>query len=377
MISRILKKIKKFPVSFFKNKQFEVKEKKYSKEKLSYKDIFISSGEPIHTYYSRNDRKLEEKITEALSSCKLTVVEGPTKAGKTVLVRKILPKNKAVWVNGGSVSNEDDFWDSLVEQLSLYQIRKINNAIENHTDSVIEGGIEAGLGLAKTKAKTSVEFGDKESSFIENSRQTSSKITVLKSLELNLTPIVIDDFHFVPLDVRNSIIGSFKNLMFDGLSIVVIAVRSKKRDVFKMTSEMTGRISTISVPLWTDAELVNIPQMGFDKLGCSVSTWQLDKLTTQALGTPHLIQDFCYELCKSCTIKKDGEIDWRLVNPDDFENAFSTVAEGLGRRIFEELVKVPGQKISEERLHKVHKCVLGCIAQMNRVVPHLGAFSIL
>jgi hypothetical protein len=38
-----------------------------------------------------------------------------------VLTKKVFPREEAVWIDGGIVSVEEDFWDSIIEQLNLFQ----------------------------------------------------------------------------------------------------------------------------------------------------------------------------------------------------------------------------------------------------------------
>lgn len=62
--------------------------------KISYTDIFVPGGFPRHTYNPRTGLALESKLVEVKQNlCKLAIVTGHTKSGKTVLVRKLMPRN--------------------------------------------------------------------------------------------------------------------------------------------------------------------------------------------------------------------------------------------------------------------------------------------
>jgi predicted AAA+ superfamily ATPase len=53
--------------------------------------VFVPGGMPELTYVPRTERDLERRLAEVKDNlCKLVVVTGPTKTGKTVLVRKVL-----------------------------------------------------------------------------------------------------------------------------------------------------------------------------------------------------------------------------------------------------------------------------------------------
>ena len=58
---------------------------------LGYQDVFVAGGFPHHTYNPRDSLQLETKLADSLKNlCKIVVITGHTKSGKTVLARKIL-----------------------------------------------------------------------------------------------------------------------------------------------------------------------------------------------------------------------------------------------------------------------------------------------
>ena len=91
------------------------------KTKHRMSQIFVPGGFPQITYIPRTSHQLEARVRAAADYlCKLVVVTGATKSGKTVLVDKIFPTTSAIWINGGTISDEQSFWDSITESLSLF-----------------------------------------------------------------------------------------------------------------------------------------------------------------------------------------------------------------------------------------------------------------
>jgi hypothetical protein len=87
-----------------------------------YQDVFVPGGFPKHTYNPRADLKLETWLRESRENlCKLVTVTGQTKSGKTVLTRSVFPREDCLWVDGGTVSSEDEFWQVVIEQLDIFQ----------------------------------------------------------------------------------------------------------------------------------------------------------------------------------------------------------------------------------------------------------------
>jgi hypothetical protein len=66
--------------------------------------------------------RLETRLRESRENlCKLVTVTGQTKSGKTVLTRSVFPREDCLWVDGGTVSSEDEFWQVVIEQLDIFQ----------------------------------------------------------------------------------------------------------------------------------------------------------------------------------------------------------------------------------------------------------------
>ncbi|MBT2302597.1 hypothetical protein J7E70_19300 [Variovorax paradoxus] len=78
---------------------------------LRVRDVFVPGGFPKHTYQSRKQYGIEEKLIDALDRLnKFIAVAGPTKSGKTVLVRKVVSPESRVWLEGGHVNSVQDAW---------------------------------------------------------------------------------------------------------------------------------------------------------------------------------------------------------------------------------------------------------------------------
>lgn len=88
---------------------------------LRLSDVFVAGGFPDVTYISRNEYQLESTIEDYLDSrYKLLSISGATKFGKTVLVRKIIPKKSSFWISGGQISDLNSFWEIVLEKTGGY-----------------------------------------------------------------------------------------------------------------------------------------------------------------------------------------------------------------------------------------------------------------
>jgi hypothetical protein len=312
---------------------------------LRYQEVFVPGGFPRHTYNPRIELQLEQKLSESKDNlCKLVTVTGQTKSGKTVLARQIFPPEDSVWIDGGAISTEDDFWQIIIEQLELFQVKEkeISRDVGNKISA--KGTAEANLFLAKGSGEIASEMDISRGSSTTSSQALSSRVVALRGLRDSPTPLVIDDFHYIPRDMQGGIVRALKPLVFEGLPVVIIAIPHRRYDALKVEKEMTGRISPISIPTWTEEELSFIPKKGFALLNYDVSNELCKKLASESIGSPHLMQDFCREISKLLKVEKASQKINLIIPIDQLESIFRDVADTIGRPIFEKLARGPRQR---------------------------------
>lgn len=346
---------------------------------IRYQDVFIPGGFPRHTYNPRIDLRLEGRLEEVTQNlCKLVTITGQTKSGKTVLARKVLPYELTIWVDGGGAANEEEFWQLIVDRLSLFQ------TVEEEASSGTTAGFE-GKGTAEANflvARGSGEIGAStertRAQSVRGSRTLSSRVSALSGLRAHGKPLVIDDFHYLPRDIQGNIIRALKPLIFDGLPVVIIAIPHRRYDAVKVEREMAGRISSIQVPSWSRDELAYIPATGFGLLGYELDQEYVIELADNSIGSPHLMQDFCRGISKRINAEYES-VKRNISLERDLENVFREVADTIGRPIFEKLARGPRQRtdriarqLKDGRQVDIYELVLHALASLK---PGLVSFE--
>lgn len=312
---------------------------------MRYSEVFVLGGFPRHTYNPRATRKLEDRLSEVAENlCKLTTVTGHTKSGKTVLVRSAHPTEESIWIDGGSVSEEEDFWSTIIEQLELFQGAEEGQTQEKSSEFGTEASGQANFLIAKGEVKVSGTLGRSRETSTSGSREVTSRITAIAGLREAKLPVIIDDFHYLPRDLQGSLVRALKSPIFDGLPVILIAIPHRRYDALKVEKEMTGRLHPVEIPLWEPDELAFIPKTGFPLLKCIVLEDAIQSLVKEAIGSPHLMQDFCRALCRKFGVKTDE--DGKIIRPsqEDLREIFAEVADTIGRPIFEKLARGPRQR---------------------------------
>lgn len=312
---------------------------------LRYQEIFVPGGFPRHTYNPRVELQLEQKLAESKENlCKLVTVTGQTKSGKTVLARRIFPPEESMWIDGGTVSAEDDFWQIIIEQLDLFQEKEKEASKEVGGKIGGKGTAEANFFVAKGSGEVGAEIETSQGSSVTSSQTLSSRVVALRGLRDVNVPLVIDDFHYIPRDMQGGIVRALKPLIFEGLPVIIIAIPHRRYDALKVEREMTGRISPISIPTWAESELCFIPETGFHLLNYDVPREIREHLASEAIGSPHLMQDFCREISKLLQIEHANQRINLNTTKEQLESVFRDVAETIGRPIFEKLARGPRQR---------------------------------
>lgn len=218
-------------------------------DKIRMRKVFVPGGQPEYTYVARTDLHLEPKIRAASDNlCKLVTVTGPTKCGKSVLTQKIYPRDQHVWIDGGSVDQEDDFWGQIVGQLDLFT-ETFKTAATSSTTSIsgeVSGEVGTGF-LAKIRGKVSPSHNQQHSSDMTTSRTVSSKARALEGLKSTQRALIIDDFHYLDRDIQGSIVRALKALIFAGKPVILIAIPHRRYDAVRVEKEMTGRVQDVPI----------------------------------------------------------------------------------------------------------------------------------
>jgi len=164
--------------------------------------VFVPGGLPKHTYFPRASLNLEGQLRAVKDNlCKVVTVTGPTKSGKTVLVRHIFVDDRPIYIDGGNISSLDDFWEIAADHLSVAVSREEASIDESSGDIGGELAAEANLFVVKGKGKFSSRLGQRRGSIRKTQVATSLKAQVFRVLRESPIPIIIDDFHYIDRDL--------------------------------------------------------------------------------------------------------------------------------------------------------------------------------
>lgn len=313
-----------------------------SRKPMKMTKVFTPGGFPTVTYIARKEKQLEERVLAAEDYlAKLVVVTGATKSGKTVLVDKVFPQSSSIWIDGGAITDEDNFWELIVEKADIYtETEYSENNIESSAFEV-EGSFEGNAILAKGSVATKGSIGNEKNTGRNVRRATSSKLIAINMLQSGEVPLIVDDFHYIDKKIQKKIVRALKAPIMHGLPVIFIAIPNRKYDAVEVEREMTGRIENIEMPIWEESELRDIAVQGFKALNVDINEPLISQLSQSAYGSPFLMQEFCRALCEKCGVTELTKKKQYISDDINLSDVFAEIAEHSGRSIFNKLKRGP------------------------------------
>jgi hypothetical protein len=131
---------------------------------LKAKDIFVPGAFPDHTYVERGAQGLEAALRDALDTQgQLVSLSGPSKAGKTVLVEKVVGRELLITISGATIKEPNDVWTSILDWMDVPSSATKSTSNELHGGAEVTGHASVGIPLvAKGGLETAVKVeGDR------------------------------------------------------------------------------------------------------------------------------------------------------------------------------------------------------------------------
>lgn len=321
--------------------------------------VFVAGGQPTVTYNPRSQLNLDKSVQDYLSTLyKILSVSGPTKSGKTVLVRKILPLEQAIWVSGGQIDKLQTFWEHVIQRLDAFtsvEVAQTDQRSGAGATEVAGSLMPQGMGVS---GKDTTSKGWTNSDGETWRRSVSPGVVGPKALKDARIPLVVDDFHYINTKTQGEIVRAIKDAVFEGVPVVFISVPHRAFDSVRVEREMTGRVQQLSVPQWNSEDLQRIATDGFSALGLNADPAVLATLADESFASPHLMQDFCGQLCRDQGLTETVSPPKRLEPPKPWDEFFRKQAAGAAKSAFDRLAIGPRQRTDriERRLKNGEKC---------------------
>ncbi|MEE9587533.1 MAG: hypothetical protein V3V97_05875 [Hyphomicrobiaceae bacterium] len=283
-------------------------------------EVFIAGGEPTVTYNPREDVALEAALEDYLDApYRILSVTGPTKSGKTVLCRKVIPEQQRILISGGDISDEEDFWSQIIDE--LHAPTQFRETIGSSQDTSVRF-------TGQTKFSWLLPFsfgGSRERTRSDDSKTArtivrNAKKAAIEGIQEENRILVVDDFHYIDKETQRRIILSLRTPIFEGLRVIFLAVPHRGFDVERAEPDMAGRVEQLEVPSWKNEELEHIAEEGFKALNIDPNSNMFSQFAKNSFGNPNLMQELCRKICSRKGIRKTSPttVDIRMSRYESF-----------------------------------------------------------
>jgi hypothetical protein len=268
-------------------------------------EVFTPTSFPLHTYVPRDELHHERLLRQWLAtSTQLASVAGPSKAGKTVLVQRVVGEGRLITVSGASVRTPDQLWERVLDWLG-----EPHATTASRTDTESQGGSTdrtANLGLAglgvtiKGGHATGASTGEALAATV-NRRGLPQ---VVAELAGTASALLLDDFHYIPAAIQADVAQQLKDAASRGVRICVASVPHRADNVVRALPELRGRVLAVDVEYWSRRDLLEIARLGGAALGLAVDEASLAAFATEAAGSPQLMQSICLWMCNHLGVRE-------------------------------------------------------------------------
>lgn len=268
---------------------------------LEPQDVFTPNSFPEHSYVQRlfydshaqNYFNPEEKLREALKTVGLFVsIVGPSKSGKTISVKSVVGPERLIEIPGSELAADGDFWAVSLKKLGISLEERRGSRQTDRTGREVEFSINPGVpGVISASAKDK-DVVQRETGVDVVSTLFSSSLDRLVEGGRGFV-FLLDDFHYLPVDMQVKVARQVKSAAEKGLRICVAEVPHGGHSLIRSNPDLAGRYDRIDFSYWQTEDLERIAKEGFNELKYGVTGSAITAFAAEAAGSPQLMQRIC------------------------------------------------------------------------------------
>lgn len=294
-------------------------------------EVFGIRTEPVLSYVARS--AVDGKFQTAIESTHHIIVYGSSKQGKTSLRQKYIPPSKCVVVRGAPNTTARGIYTSILRQADI----KIETV--EVKDNTTEAGVKSSvgfkamipwLGSAKTEVEGSVSAAQQLSlttefiSFDFDEAQSISELLIAVGFSKF---IVLENFHYLPIDVQRRLAFDLKTFHEVGIRFVILGIWREANQILIHNGDLEDRLVEVPVEPWEPTDFKLLAQRGSRLLNVQISDTDVNAFIDSSYGNVGMFQEFIKTYCASYGIAETVEATWNLSSAEKVRETFSTKLE--------------------------------------------------
>jgi|WetSurMetagenome_2_1015567.scaffolds.fasta_scaffold20326_3 hypothetical protein len=266
---------------------------------VSLREVFgISTDVPKYTYVDRQN--LDKLFGYYLESQKHIVVHGASKQGKSCLRKKTIDdKNSLIIQCLPSMETMEDVWRTALERAGVEKpvSSSVTSSSGGHIDAEVTGQAKLPfLGGIEATVKGGIEDKKSLTKEKESIHGDSLLLKLAIFLRENNKRLILEDFHYLPDDVRKNIASGLKALYEEKAYIIIIGIWSEQNLITYYNGDLTGRIEEINLT-WDQDELAQVLSKGEGALNIEFAPGFKSQLIESTFGNVGLVQRLAEAIC--------------------------------------------------------------------------------
>ncbi len=263
----------------------------------------IGTSVPVYTYVNRSG--LDEKFKYLLSTERHIVIHGSSKQGKTILRKKNLTETQSIAVQCRAVTTCLGLYTEILGQIGAAVPTELSESTSISGEVAAKGSAKVGIPvIAEGKIGTDVSGRlekTSEKKTISVGKNAESLRYVSDQVKRSGRRVVIEDFHYVPEEEKESLAFDLKAFWDMGTFFMIVGVWAEQNLLQYYNGDLSGRIEEIDIQ-WNNEELNEVLNKGEESLNMAFGAEIKAAIIEDSNQNVGLLQRIAEKYCFNCGI---------------------------------------------------------------------------
>lgn len=277
-------------------------------------EVFVPSDFPTITYVEREQERLERKVREAIETPRSPIsISGPSKTGKTALVRNIVGDDNLIHIFGSQIESPGDLWEAILNWMATpSSITTGSGATETVTPNATTSGTIGIPGVASATIGGGISTSTAANSNLTTTQQNRGMAGVAREIANSDFIVFLDDFHYIARELQEAVGRQIKTGSEAGIRFCIASVPHRSDDVVRSNHELRGRTINIDTSFWSVDDLRKIAGQGFRALNAEIPEEVVLRFAQESCTSPQIMQALCLQLCFNLRLRETTEFPQRV-----------------------------------------------------------------
>jgi len=235
-------------------------------------------------------------------------LSGPSKTGKTALVRKIVGEDNLIHIFGSQIESPSDLWDIILAWMDTpTSIAESKGSSESLTPTANTNGKIGIPGVAELTIGGAISSSTAANINSTSTRNNKGLSAVSREIANSEFVVFLDDFHYIPRDLQELVGQQIKTASESGIRFCVASVPHRSDDIVRSNHELRGRTINLDTKYWSEGDLYRIGQQGFEALNVDIDESVIKRFARESCTSPQIMQALCLQLCFDLDLRESKD----------------------------------------------------------------------